>query len=54
MRGEIIAVRGRSVDDWYNSPHEQRIELRGQRTSALTSVAKDNLLFETYEENDPT
>lgn len=51
MRSEIIAVRGRSVGDWYNSSHEQRIELRGQKSSSLTSVAKDNLLFEMYEEN---
>lgn len=54
MRSEIVAIRGRSSGSWHNSPHVQKIELRGQRTSALTSVAKDNLLFETYEENDPT
>ena len=46
MRSEIIAVRGRSIGDWYNSLHEQRIELRGQKSSSLTSVAKDNLLFD--------
>ena len=51
MRSEIVAVRGRSIGDWHNSPHEQRIELRGQKSSSLTSVAKDNLLFEMYEEN---
>ena len=51
MKSEIIAVGGRSIGDWCNSPHEQRIELRGQKTSSLTSVAKDNLLFEMYEEN---
>ena len=50
MRSNVIAVRGRSIGDWYNSPHEQRIELRGQKSSSLTSVAKDNLLFEMYEE----
>ena len=51
MRSNMIAVRGRSFGDWHNSPHEQRIELRGQKSSSLTSVAKDNLLFEMYEEN---
>ena len=51
MRSEIIAVRGRSICDWYNSPHEQRIELIGKKSSSITSVAKDNLLFEMYEEN---
>ena len=45
----MIAVRGRSVGDWYDSPHEQRIELRGQKTSSLTSVAKDNMLLIVYE-----
>jgi hypothetical protein len=54
MRSNVIAVRGRSIDDWYNSPHEQRIELRGQKSSSLTSAAKDNLLFEMYEENQST
>ena len=49
MRSEIIAVRGRSIGDWYNSPHEQRIELRGQKSSSLTSVAKDNMLLIVYE-----
>ena len=49
MRSEIIAVRGRSIGDWYNSPHEQRIELIGQKTSSLTSVAKDNMLLIVYE-----
>ena len=49
MRSEIIAVRGRSVGDWYNSPHEQIIELRGQKkSSSLTSVAKDNMLLIVY------
>lgn len=51
MKSEIIAVRGRSIGDWYNSPHEQRIELRGQKSSSVTSVANDNLIFEMYEEN---
>ena len=31
MRSEIVAVRGRSIGDWYNSPHEQRIELIGKK-----------------------
>ena len=50
MRSEIVAVRGRSIGDWHNSPHEQRIELRGQKkSSSITSVAKDNMLLIVYE-----
>ena len=49
MRSEIIAVRGRSIGDWYNSPHEQRIELIGKKSSSITSVTKDNMLLIVYE-----
>ena len=49
MKSEMIAVRGRSIGDWHNSPHEQRIELIGKKTSSLTSVAKDNMLLIVYE-----
>jgi hypothetical protein len=49
MRSNVIAVRGRSIGDWHNSPHEQKIELRGQKSSSLTSVAKDNMLLIVYE-----
>ena len=38
MRSEIVAVRGRSIGDWYNSPHEQIIELRGQKNHPLSPL----------------
>lgn len=49
MRSGIIAVRGRSIGDWHNSPHEQRIELIGKKSSSITSVTKDNMLLIVYE-----
>ena len=49
MRSEIVAVRCRSIGDWYNSPHEQRIELRGKKSSSITSEAKENMLLIVYE-----
>lgn len=49
MKSNIIAIRGRSFGDWHNSPHEQRIEFRGEMSSSLTSVAKDNMLLIAYE-----
>ena len=49
MRSEIVAVRGRSIGDWYNSQHEQRIELIGKKSSSITSVTKDNMLLIVYE-----
>ena len=45
----MIAVRGRSIGDWHNSSHEQRIELRGKKSSSITSVTKDNMLLIVYE-----
>ena len=43
----ICAIRGRSDGDWHNSPHNQRIEIGGQTSNSITSVQKDNLIFET-------
>ena len=43
----ICAIRGRSDGDWYNSEHSQRIELGGETSNSITSVQKDNYIFET-------
>ena len=43
----ICAIRGRSDGDWYNSEHSQRLELWGEISNSITSVQKDNYIFET-------
>ena len=43
----ICAIRGMSDGDWYNSLHNQRLEIGGQTSNSITSVQKDNLIFET-------
>ena len=43
----ICAIRGRSDGDWYNSEHSQRLELGGEISNSITSVQKDNYIFET-------
>lgn len=45
----MIAIRGRSDGDWRSSRHFQKLEVRGGKTSSLTSVSKDNMLFMLYE-----
>lgn len=49
MRSNIVAIRGRSIGDWFSNPHFQKVEPRGQKTSSLTSVVKDNMIIEIYE-----
>ena len=44
----ICAIRGRSDGDWYNSEHSQRLELGGEISNSITSVLKDNMLYEEY------
>lgn len=43
----ICAIRGRSNGNWYNSEHSQRLELGGETSNSITSVQKDNYIFET-------
>lgn len=43
----ICATRGRSDSDWYNSEHKQRLEVGGEISNSITSVQKDNYIFET-------
>lgn len=49
MRSQVIAIRGRSDGDWFLSEHFQKIELRLNKTSSVTSVSKDNMVIECYE-----
>ena len=49
MRSQVIAIRGRSDGDWLLSEHFQKIEIRGNKTSSVTSVTKDNMVIECYE-----
>lgn len=49
MRRIVIAMRGRSEGDWWTSAHFQKVEIRGFKTSSLTSVAKDNMIMGIYE-----
>ena len=39
----ICAIRGMSDGDWYNSSHNQRIEIGGQTSNSITSVQKITL-----------
>ena len=43
----ICAIRGRSNGDWYCSEHNQRLEVGGNISNSITSVSKDNYIFET-------
>ena len=49
MRSQVIAIRGRSDGDWFSSSHFQKLEVRGDKSSSLTSVSKDNMIIELYE-----
>ena len=49
MRSQVIAIRGRSDGDWFLFEHFQNIEYRGNKTSSVTSVSKDNMVIECYE-----
>lgn len=45
----MAAIRGRSNGDWHSSTHFQKLEIRGGKSSALTSIAKDNMVLMVYE-----
>ncbi len=52
MKILIGAMRGRSDGDWYQSEHNQRLEVLGcEYTNSITSVQKDNYVIEIDEEN---
>ena len=43
----ICAIRGRSDGNWYNSEHSHKLEAGGEISNSITSVQKDNYIFET-------
>lgn len=45
----MVAIRGRSNGDWHCSEHFQKMEIRGCKSSVLTSIAKDNMVVSLYE-----
>ena len=49
MKRIAVSIRGRSDGDWFLSEHFQKIELRGNKTSSVTSLTKDNMVIECYE-----
>ena len=42
---QICAIRGRSDGDWYNSEHQQKLEIGDEISNSITSVLKDNYVF---------
>lgn len=44
------AIRGRSGGDWYSSEHKQMLELGTNISNSITSVQKDSLVCEIYEQ----
>ena len=49
MKQTSVAIRGRSYSDWHSSFHFQKMEVSGTKASSLTSITKDNMIFELYE-----
>lgn len=45
------AFRGRSDGDWHTSAHQQRLEIGGGCSNSVTSVLKDFLIVEIYEDS---
>lgn len=43
----IAAVRGRSKGEWFATEHQQSLEIGGEIANSLTSVAKDNYVYES-------
>lgn len=46
MRQIMAAMRGRPNKQKFSASNVQQMEIRGGKTSALTSVSKDNLVIE--------
>lgn len=44
----IMAIRGRSDGDWHKNQHYQKVEIGGDISNSITSVAKDNYIVEFY------
>lgn len=45
------AMRGRSDGGWHESSHYQKLEIGGGISNSITSVQKDYLVVEIYEDN---
>lgn len=45
------AMRGRSEGEWHSTPHHQHLEMGTMISNAVTSVLKDCLVLEIYEED---
>lgn len=50
MKAISCAMRGRSGGDWYLSEHKQLLELGTDISNSITSVQKDSLVCEIYEQ----
>lgn len=48
----IAAQRGRCNGDWHTSEHYQVLEIGGEISNSLTHVAKDNYLYEEYQDTE--
>lgn len=48
------AMRGRSDGEWHESSHYQKLEIGGGISNSITSVQKDCLVIEIYEDNADT
>ena len=46
------AMRGRSDGGWHESSHYQKLEIGGGISNSITSVQKDYLVIEVYEETE--
>ena len=50
MKALACAMRGRSDGEWHKSSHFQKLEIGNDIANSVTSVQKDCLIIEIYEE----
>lgn len=50
MKTLSCALRGRSDGSWHESVHYQKLEIGVEVSNSITSVQKDFLIIEIYEE----
>lgn len=48
------AIRGRSEGDWHTTAHRQVLEVGDDICNSITSVEKDSLILEVYDEENHT
>lgn len=51
MKTKSCAFRGRSKGDWHTSAHTQTLEIGTDISNSITSVLKDYMVIEIYEDN---